>query len=88
MYVALSVVGVVGHVQHFIQNAGWPFFRFQAGRVLEVLFLFVVVWAVVFVVVAVLAAFIYNLVAESVGGVAVSLGPGREPANTRDSGPA
>ncbi|HYR64329.1 MAG TPA: DUF3566 domain-containing protein [Actinomycetota bacterium] len=73
LYFILSATGFVGSVQSTIQNAGYPRFRLEIGRVFEILAALTLVGAVAWTVVSVLAAVIFNLVAEAVGGIEVTL---------------
>lgn len=73
LYLTLSAVGVVGRVQTFIQNAGWPSFHFQSATVFGMLLLLTVVGAAAFTGLCVLAAAVHNIVSASGRGIQVTL---------------
>ncbi len=73
LYFLASALGIVGAVQSFIQNAGWPHFRFQLSTVFWVLVFLTTAGAIAWTVITILATFVFNLVSEAVGGVEVAV---------------
>jgi hypothetical protein len=73
LYLILARAGFIESVQTTINNAGFPRFRLRAGTVFEILAVLTLVGAIAWTAVTVLAAFIFNLVADAVGGIEVSL---------------
>lgn len=73
IYFVSARIGVIASVQDFIQSAGFPRFRLRAGTVFEVLAVLSLIGAVAWTAVSVLAAMIFNLVAETVGGIEITL---------------
>lgn len=72
LYFIASTTGFVTKVQTFFNHYGYPDFRVQSGTVFEVLLLVTVVGAIAFVAVAIIAAVIFNIVAEASGGIRVT----------------
>lgn len=68
-----SAVGVVGNLENIIQGVGWPTFRVRGIQVFRALILVGVVMMVVWSAINVIAAFLYNLVSDVVGGVEITL---------------
>jgi hypothetical protein len=73
LYFIASTAGAVEGLQSFIQNAGWPHFRVRPDRVFEVLGLMTLASVVGWMVVLMLTTFVFNLVAEAVGGIDVTV---------------
>ncbi|MGH2717797.1 MAG: DUF3566 domain-containing protein [Actinomycetota bacterium] len=72
LYFVASTTGFVTKIQTFFNHYGYPDFRVQSSTVFGVLLLVTVVGAIAFVVVAMIAAFIFNIVAEASGGIKVT----------------
>jgi hypothetical protein len=73
LYFFLSTTGFVSSLQSTINNAGFPRFRLRAGTVFEILAVLTVAGAIAWTAVTVLAAFIFNLVADASGGIEITL---------------
>jgi hypothetical protein len=73
VYFVLLRLGLVQSLQATIQRSGFPRFRLRAVSVLQILSVLVLVGAVAWTAVSVLAAFIFNLVSDAVGGIEVTL---------------
>lgn len=73
LYFFLSTMGFVSSLQSTINNAGFPRFRLRAGTVFEILAVLTVAGAIAWTAVTVLAAFIFNLVADASGGIEVTV---------------
>jgi ABC-type Fe3+-siderophore transport system permease subunit len=72
LYLVASRAGIVDRLQTFVQNSGWPHFRVQPARVFEILVALTVAGAIGWVVISLLAIFVFNLVSEAVGGIEVT----------------
>ena len=73
VYFILLRLGLVQSLQSTIQRSGFPRFRLRAVSVLQILSVLILVGAVAWTAVSVLAAFIFNLVSDAVGGIEVVL---------------
>lgn len=73
LYFFLSATGFVSSLQSTINNAGFPRFRLRAGTVFEVLAVLTAAGAIAWTAVTVLAALIFNLVADASGGIEVTV---------------
>jgi len=73
VYFVLLRLGLVQSLQSTMQSSGFPRFRLRASSVLEVWSVLILVGAVAWTAVSVLAAFIFNLVSDAVGGIEVTL---------------
>ena len=73
VYFILLRLGLVQSLQSTIQRSGFPRFRLRATSVLQILSVLIMVGAVAWTAVSVLAAFIFNLVSDAVGGIEVML---------------
>ena len=72
VYIVASKAGIVGRLQTFVQNSGWPHFRVQPARVFEILVAVTIAGAIGWVVISMLAIVVFNLVSEAVGGIEVT----------------
>lgn len=72
LYFIASTTGFVTKVQTFFNQGGYPSFRVQPSTVFGVLLLVTVIGAIAFVAVAMIATFIFNIVAEASGGIKVT----------------
>ncbi len=72
MYNLARLAGVMARIEGAMQEVGFENFRFIGSRTLLATFLVLVVGAVVATAATVLMSFIYNLIAEVVGGLEVS----------------
>src|SRR5579859_7050163 len=66
VYFILLRLGLVQSLQSTIQRSGFPRFRLRATSVLQILSFLILVGAVAWTAVSVLAAFIFNLVSDAV----------------------
>ena len=73
VYFILLRLGLVQSLQSTIQRSGFPRFRLRAVSILQILSVLILVGAVAWTAVSVLAAFIFNLVSDAVGGIEVML---------------
>lgn len=73
LYLAASAAGVVGRIEDFIQGVGWPEFRLRAVQLFRVGVLIGIAQVVVWSVVNVFICFLYNLVADVIGGIQVTM---------------
>ena len=73
LYLILVRTGFVESLQTTINNAGFPRFRLRARTVFEVLAVLTLAGAVAWTAVMVLAAFLFNLVADAAGGIDITL---------------
>jgi len=73
VYFILLRLGLVQSLQSTIQRSGFPRFRLRAVSVLQILSVLILVGAVAWTAVSVLAAFVFNLVSDAVGGIEVML---------------
>jgi hypothetical protein len=76
LYNFLQGIGVLDSIEHGIRNAGgkpWANWSFHAGWIFSRMFMIGLVMVVFGAVVNLFAAFIYNLIAEFVGGIELTL---------------
>jgi hypothetical protein len=74
-WVAADTLGVTGRFEHFVQDIGVEGFHIASAPVIGALAILGVAWILAVVVLAVLAAASYNLVADWIGGLHVVIGP-------------
>jgi hypothetical protein len=75
LWMVASVVGVVGEIESFMDDLGFEGFHFVSGTLLWATLLIGLALAAIFTVVTVVAAALYNLFADLVGGLEVTLAP-------------
>jgi hypothetical protein len=73
LYLILVRTGFVESLQTTINNAGFPRFRLRARTVFEILAVLTLAGAVAWTAISVLAAFLFNLVADAAGGIDITL---------------
>lgn len=73
LYLIMVKTGFLTGLQTTINNAGFPRFRLRARTVFEILAVLTLAGAVAWTAVAVLAAFLFNLVADAAGGIDITL---------------
>ena len=73
LYLILVRTGFLTGLQTTINNAGFPRFRLRARTVFEILAVLTLAGAVAWTAVMVLAAFLFNLVADAAGGIDITL---------------
>jgi hypothetical protein len=73
LYLILVRTGFVTGLQTTINNAGFPHFRLRARTVFEILAVLTLAGAVAWTAITVLAAFLFNLVADAAGGIDITL---------------
>lgn len=73
LFYAASSVGIVGNIESFVQEVGWPDFRIRPVQVFRAVLLLGAVNVIVWSAVNVIVAFLYNLVADLVGGIDVTM---------------
>jgi hypothetical protein len=73
LWVAATSVGIVDGIQEFMDSIGFVDFRFRAGQILQGATLAGLVLAVAGTFANVLMAVLYNLIAEVVGGLKITL---------------
>lgn len=73
LYLAAAGAGIVRNVESFIQGVGWPTFRLRPVQVFRVALLLGVVQVILWSAINVFLAFLYNLVADVVGGVQLTM---------------
>lgn len=71
-YVARSV-GIIENIENFIRGVGWPDFRLGAFEVLRVVFVLGAVQAILWTGLNLVVAVLYNLVADVVGGIEITM---------------
>ena len=73
LYLILVRTGFLTGLQTTINNAGFPRFRLRARTVFEILAVLTLAMAVAWTAISVLAAFLFNLVADAAGGIDITL---------------
>ena len=73
LYLVLAKTGFVASVQTTVNNAGFPRFRLRARAVFEILAVLTLAGAIAWTAVMVLAAVLFNLVADAAGGIDITL---------------
>ena len=73
LYLILVRTGFVTGLQSTINNAGFPRFRLRARTVFEILVVLTLAGAIAWTAIMVLAAFLFNLVADAAGGIDITL---------------
>lgn len=73
LYFAASAAGIVREIEKFIQGVGWPEFRLHPVQVLRVGVLIGITQVIIWSTVNVFLAFLYNLVADVVGGIQITM---------------
>ena len=73
LYLILVKTGFLTGLQTTINNAGFPRFRLRARTVFEILAVLTLAGAVAWTAITVLAAFLFNLVADAAGGIDITL---------------
>jgi hypothetical protein len=73
LYLILVRTGFVVSLQTIINNAGFPRFRLRARAVFEILAVLTLAGAIAWTAVIVLAAVLFNLVADAAGGIDITL---------------
>jgi hypothetical protein len=73
LYLILARTGFVTSLQTIINNAGFPRFRLRARAVFEILAVLTLAGAIAWTTVIVLAAVLFNLVADAAGGIDITL---------------
>ena len=73
LYWALGVTGVLDQASTLLENFGWSDFRFNGFWIFSRLFVLGVVGVVVWSLVNLFVALLYNLVSDVVGGIQVTL---------------
>lgn len=68
-----SATGTVDNVERFMESFGWESFRFNGGQLFRGLLVLGMVVAVLLTGIWVLAATVFNLIADLVGGVQVTV---------------
>lgn len=75
LWIVASIVGVVGGIESFIDDLGFEGFHFVSGTLLVATLLIGLALTAIFTVTTVVAAALYNLFADLVGGLEVTLAP-------------
>ena len=73
LYLILAKTGFVVSLQTTVNNAGFPRFRLRARAVFEILAVLTLAGAIAWTAVMVLAAVLFNLVADAAGGIDITL---------------
>ena len=73
LYLVLAKTGFVASLQTTVNNAGFPRFRLRARAVFEILAVLTLAGAIAWTAVMVLAAVLFNLVADAAGGIDITL---------------
>ena len=73
LYLILARTGFMQSVQTTINNAGFPRFRLRARTVFEILAVLTAAGVIAWTAILVLAAFLFNLVADAAGGIDITL---------------
>ena len=73
LYLVLAKTGLVASLQTTVNNAGFPRFRLRARAVFEILAVLTLAGAIAWTAVMVLAAVLFNLVADAAGGIDITL---------------
>ena len=73
LYFAATGAGIIDKTEQFIQGIGWPTFRIRAIQVFRIGLLIGLTQVTFWTLVNVFAAFLYNLVADLVGGIEVTM---------------
>jgi hypothetical protein len=75
LWIVASAVGVVGEIESFMDDLGFEGFRFISGTLFWAALLIGLALTAILTVVTVVAAALYNLFADLVGGLEVTLTP-------------
>lgn len=73
LYMAASVAGIVDKLESFIQGIGWPEFSFRPIQLFRISLLIGITQVIAWTAINVFVAFLYNLVADIVGGVELTM---------------
>lgn len=73
LFYAASSAGIVKNIESFIQEVGWPKVQIRPAWVFRVVLLIGFVNVIVWSAVNLIVAFLYNLVADLVGGIEVTM---------------
>lgn len=73
LFYAADAAGIIGTVEEFIQGVGWPDFRIRPIQVFRAVAVVGVFMMIIWTAVSVFVAFLYNLVADLVGGIEVTM---------------
>ncbi|HVF11540.1 MAG TPA: DUF3566 domain-containing protein [Actinomycetota bacterium] len=73
LFYAADAAGIIGTVEEFIQGVGWPDFRIRPVQVFRAVAVIGVFMMIIWTAVSVFVAFLYNLVADLVGGIEVTM---------------
>lgn len=73
LYVAAAAAGIVGKIENFVQGVGWPDFRLRPLQLFRIWILIGVTQVIIWTAVNVFVSFLYNLVADVVGGIQITM---------------
>lgn len=73
LFFAASSFGIIHNVEKFVQGVGWPHFHLKVVQVFRALFLLGLANVIVATALNVFVCFLYNLVADVVGGIQVTI---------------
>jgi len=73
IFAILKAFGVIANIEQLISDLSESAYRVSGGGIFKWLFLFGLLWAVVASAVTVFMAFLYNLIADVVGGIEISV---------------
>lgn len=73
LYFAASTAGIVDKIETFVQGVGWPEFRIRPIQLFRIGLLVGLTQVIVWSAINVFVSFLYNLVADVVGGIQVTM---------------
>ena len=73
MYATRDITGTVDNVERFMESFGWETFRFDGGQIFHNLWILGLFLVFLLTGLAVVVAAVFNLIADLVGGVRVSV---------------
>lgn len=73
LYYAAATTDIIDKIENFVQGIGWPDFEIRPIQLFRIWFLLGLIQVVIWTTVSVFVAFLYNLVADVVGGIEVTM---------------
>lgn len=73
LYYAARSVGIIENIENFVRGVGWPDFRLGAFEVMRVVFVLGAVQAILWTGFNLVVTVLYNLVADVVGGIEITM---------------
>lgn len=73
LYLAAAAAGIVENIENFIQGVGWPAFELRPLTLFRIGLLLGIAQVIIWSAINVFVAFLYNLVADVVGGIQLTM---------------